>query len=271
MKSINIILIFTIIIMIIGCQSDKVKITRSYEFRKGQFLGARAQDGLANIYTQKVKNRVFYKDTIRTFLLQDWYDIEFYEGYTDYLLFKFPEGDVKITSYDFENIDDSFIAIKREAKNKELERAKKFKFDLATASESKLRSFLNGSWEGFLYLGIIYGEISNFMYYAEFSGNNLRLYRKGPGTVDELEKQSKALIYSGSYLFGSVERGASWLNSNIKISDSQIVRLLFNSDDGCMLYLEKSLEEENENYPSLTEVKLVVQFGTAYVNMDKIN
>ena len=149
-----------------------------------------------------------------------------------------------------------------------LRRAEKYNFDLRNASDTKKRSFLNGRWEGYLYVGVVYGTLVDFMYYAEFNGDILKLYKKGPGDIDELDKQSKELIYSGDYSFGRNTRGSSWLNSYIKIDDSQIVPIVFDGNDA-QLYLEKSKADDNEEMLTLTEVKLVVQYGTAYVNMDK--
>jgi len=80
----------------------------------------------------------------------------------------------------------------------------------------------------------------------------------------------KELIYSGAYSFGNNEKGSSWLNSSVKFDDSQIVPIIFAGDE-VQLYLEKSQATENDDNLKLTEVKLVVQFGNAYVNMDKIN
>ena len=167
-------------------------------------------------------------------------------------------------------LTDPTLQSNKDINDKMLERAKRNNFDLWASSDDKKRSFLRGSWEGFLYIGIVYGTPANFMYYVKFSGEQLTVYKKGPGTIDDLDKMPKELIYSGSYSLGSNENGSTWFNSRIKSGDSQIVPIKFDCSN-LQLYLEKSLSKDNPEALTLTEVKLVIQYGDAYVNMDKTN
>lgn len=127
-------------------QPDPNVIEKELQISDNYFIGKRSLDDKANIYTMKIESHIFYTDTIRLYALNNWQNIEYWDGDGGYLLFKDLNGDddgLKIKISEMNNLNDNYLIIqeKQIVARKEEEQKKKEELERSYSNSSSTSSY----------------------------------------------------------------------------------------------------------------------------------
>lgn len=141
-------------VLLFGCSENKDTniIDKEFQLNEQYFVGRRTSDKLANVYTKEIKSGLFGKDTIRHYLLNNWTNIEYWDGKGGVLVFKefnkASNDGLEIPLSDIKNLTDSYLIERQEKAIEEKIKYDKENFDVLTCSDQQIWDFIQGDWHG---------------------------------------------------------------------------------------------------------------------------
>lgn len=138
-------------VLLFGCSENKDTniIDKEFQLNEQYFVGRRTSDKLANVYTKEIKSGLFGKDTIRHYLLNNWTNIEYWDGKGGVLVFKefykASNDGLEISITELSNLSYNYLIEKQEEEIKKALQEENLKVDISKRKQD-IKNSISGIW-----------------------------------------------------------------------------------------------------------------------------